>query len=140
MATAAMTLESKGPIVKPPTLKGNAQVVSLEVQSWPDIISATHWTIGDNTKVNGADFYKNELELGHIHLDGEVHLLLTTKLRNALVSKKIADPFPWGKDWVQTEITNQRSAKTAIWLFRLGYDRLNGVSDADLMKRIAAFA
>ena len=38
-----MKLADKGPIKPPPVLKGPAQLVSLEIQSWPDIVAATHW-------------------------------------------------------------------------------------------------
>jgi hypothetical protein len=136
MPTPAMTLESKGPIQKPPVLKGFAQDVSEEIQSWAGIVSATHWTIGDSTKVNGADFYVGQSELGHIHLDGEIHLLLTPKIRNLLIEKRIAQTFPWGRDWVQLKISDEISAQTAAWLFQLGYDRLNGSSETEIILRI----
>ena len=132
-----MKLADKGPIVKPPVLKGLAQNLSLKIQSWPEIVSATHWTIGDSTKVNGADFYVSENELGHIHLDGEIHLRLTQALCKALISAKLAEAFPWGKDWVQYRITNQASLEHAEWLFRLGYDRLKGLTDKKLEQRIS---
>jgi Family of unknown function (DUF5519) len=127
-----MKLKDKGPIVKPPTLKGPSQNVSIEIQSWPQVISATHWTIGDSTKPNGADFYVNESELGHIHLNGEIHIKLTKRLTENLISARLAESFPWGADWIQFKIANQNTAEHAKWLFRLGYDRLSGMTDADL--------
>ena len=136
MPTPAMTLESKGPFQKPPVLKGFAQHVSEEIQSWAGIVSATHWTIGDTTKVNGADFYVEKEELGHIHLDGELHLLLTSKIRNLLIQKKLAQAFPYGRDWVQFKISDEMSAQTATWLFQLGYDRLSGSSEDEILQRI----
>jgi len=36
-------LADKGPIKPPPALKGLAQLVSQEIQSWPGIVAATHW-------------------------------------------------------------------------------------------------
>ncbi len=136
MPSESMKLIDKGPIQPPPVLRGPAQAVSVEIQSWPGIISATHWTIGDSTRVNGADFYVGEEELGHIHLDGEIHLLLTSPLRKALISAGLAEPFPYGKNWIQMSITDSKSAQIALWLFELGYDRLNGVSEADLLSRL----
>ena len=132
-----MKLKDKGPIVKPPTLKGPAQKVSLEIQSWPEMIAATHWTIGDSTRVNGADFYLEEKELGHIHLDGEVHLKLTKALRKTLIENGLAEAFPWGDEWVQFQIADSESAKHAQWLFRLGYDRLRGFASSELQDRIS---
>ena len=40
-----MRLKDKGPVIAPPVLSGWAQTVSLEIQSWPGIISATHWCL-----------------------------------------------------------------------------------------------
>ena len=136
MPAPEMTLVEKGPFQKPPVLKGAPQSVSSELQRWPGMVSATHWTIGDSTLVNGADFYVGERELGHIHLDGEVHLLLSAPLAKAVLKADLADAFPWGRDWVQLEITDKKSAERALWLFEIGYDRLNGVSEADLLERI----
>src|SRR5258707_1086401 len=76
-----MRLETKGEIRPPPKLKGLAQSVSLEIKSWPGVIAATHWFLYDRTQVDGADFYVGEKELGHIHLDGELHLGVTAGLR-----------------------------------------------------------
>ncbi len=131
-----MKLKDKGPIVKAPILKGPAQKVSLEMQTWPEIISATHWTIGDSTKVNGADFYVGEKELGHIHLDGEMHLSLTKSLSQKLISAGLANRFPWGDNWIQFEVKDNESAKHAEWLFRIGYDRLKGIKETELSRRI----
>jgi hypothetical protein len=132
----AMKLADKGPIVAAPVLKGWAQKVSLELQSWPGIVSATHWLLDDPTQVDGADFYVGERELGHIHLDGEIHLGLTRSLRKALIDAEHAEPFRWAEDWVQFSIKNKGSAQHGLWLFRLGYDRLNGATAGELKRRI----
>jgi Family of unknown function (DUF5519) len=131
-----MKLEDKGPTVAPPVLNGWSQTVSMEIQSWPKIISATHWRFGDPTQVDGADFYVGEHELGHIHLDGEIHLAVPQRLANALINAKLAQKFRWGTDWVQFPISDEVSARHATWLFRLSYDYLNGTSAQDLMQRI----
>ena len=131
-----MRLESKGEIRPPPTLKGPAQSVSLEIQSWPGIIAASHWFLFDRTRVDGADFYVGEEELGHIHLDGELHLGLTVGLRERLIEAGLAEPLPWAEDWIQAPICNPQDARTAVWLFRLGYDRLMGTPISELRRRI----
>lgn len=131
-----MRLESKGEIRSPPKLKGPAQSVSLEIQSWPGIIAATHWFLHDRTQVDGADFYVGEKELGHIHLDDELHLGLTVGLRRLLIEAELAEALPWAEDWIRAPISNQKDARTAQWLFRLGYDRLMGTPISELRKRI----
>jgi Family of unknown function (DUF5519) len=131
-----MKLEDKGPIVAPPVLEGWSQNASMEIQSWPNIISATHWRFGDPTQVDGADFYVGEHELGHIHLDGEIHLVVPQLLAKTLIKANHAQKFRWGADWVQFPIIDEASARHAVWLFRLSYDHLNGTSVQDLMQRI----
>ena len=131
-----MKLEAKGPIRPPPRLAGPAQFVSTEIQSWPKIRAATHWYLYDPTQVDGADFYVGERELGHIHLDGDVHLALTPGLSERLIEAGLAQEFPWGSDWVQAPITNRAEARHAIWLFRLGYDRIRGASISEMRARI----
>ena len=90
-----MTLSSKGAIRPVPRLVGPAQRVSEMIQTWPGIIAATHWDLYDNKKINGADFYVGQNELGHIHLDGETHLASTKQLRMPLIAAGLAEPFPW---------------------------------------------
>lgn len=133
-----MKLSDKGRIIKPPKLKGIAQKVSTEIQSWKGIISATHWYIGDLHQVDGADFYVGEKELGHIHLDGEIHLALTRSLRNRLIEAGFAKAFRWREDWVRFRIEDPKSAHHALWLFQLAYDRLKGVDGKELRHRIDA--
>ena len=131
-----MRLESKGQIRPPPKLKGPAQSVSLEIQSWPGIIAATHWFLYDRAQVDGADFYVGEKELGHIHLDGELHLCVTVGLRRRLIEAGLAEALPWAEDCVQAPISSRRDARNAVWLFRLAYDRLIGTPIPALRRRI----
>ena len=127
MQTDTKTLASKGPMQPVPRLVGPAQRVSELIQTWPDIIAATHWDLYDNKKINGADFYVGQNELGHIHLDGDIHLATTKQLRAALISAGLAEPFPWYDSWVQFRITDDLSIKHGAWLFKLNYDRLMGM-------------
>jgi hypothetical protein len=131
-----MRLETKGEIRPPPKLKGPAQSVSLEIQSWPGVIAATHWFLYDRTQVDGADFYVGEKELGHIHLDGELHLCVTVGLRRRLIAAGLAEALPWAEDCVQAPISSRRDARSALWLFRLGYDRLTGAPISELRRRV----
>ena len=131
-----MRLESTGKVRPPPNLKGPAQSVSQEIQSWPGIVAATHWYLHDRTQVDGADFYVGAKELGHIHLDGELHLFLTVGLRERLIEAGIAEALPWADDCIQAPISSKRDARNAVWLFRLGYDRLRGTPIPELRRRI----
>src|SRR5258706_12562977 len=99
-----MRLETKGEIRPPPKLKGPAQSVSLEIQSWRGGIAATHWFLYDRTQGDGADFYVGEKELGHIHLDGELHLGVTAGLPRQPVEAEPAETVPWAEDLVPAAI------------------------------------
>lgn len=131
-----MKLADKGPIAPPPVLDGPARRVAQKIRSWPGVVAATHWYLLDRSRVDGADFYVGERELGHIHLDGAIHLAATRTLRAMLVANGQAAPFRWNDAWVQYRIRTQADVAHALWLFRLGYDRLTGVGIAALRQRV----
>lgn len=136
-----MKLSEKGPIKPAPVLAGPGQKTAEVIGSWPTIISATHWDLFNRSRVDGADFYVEEAELGHIHLNGEVHLSATNALGVPLLERGLVSPLPYGKvcgDWVSFMIRTDADADHATWLFQLNYDRLRGVSIAALSERIAA--
>jgi len=131
-----MRLEDKGQILPPPVLNKYPQMVSEEIQKWSNIISATHWDLYDRTKVDGADFYQGKKELGHIHLDGWVHLATNKELSQAILKNKLAEKFPYAQNWVMFSITKKQDVKKAILIFQLNYDRLNGEPIDTLISKI----
>ena len=136
-----MKLEAKGPIQPPPVLTGPGQQTAAAVQAWPAVIAATHWDLFNRTRVDGADFYVDEAELGHIHLNGEVHLAATHALGVPLLEQGLASPLPYGAqrgDWVGFQIRTEADAAHATWLFQLNYDRLRGVPLDALTERLQA--
>ena len=136
-----MKLEAKGPIQAAPVLAGPGQKTAEAIQSWPTIISATHWDLFNRSRVDGADFYVDETELGHIHLNGEVHLAATHVLGLPLLARGLVSPLPYGKahgDWVSFMIRTDADADHATWLFQLNYDRIQGVSMDVLTERLLA--
>ena len=86
-------LRNEGILQPPPTLPGAAQTVSAKLQTWSGLEAFTHWQLGNSTRVDGAEFHVDGKELGHIHLDGHIHLALTDALRKLLVDRKLASPF-----------------------------------------------
>lgn len=134
-----MKLEEKGKIIPPPVLSQYPELVSKQVQQWEGIISATHWEIRDRNKPNGADFYVGEQELGHIHLDGSLHIPSTKKFSQALIKAGLAQKFQYAENWVQFNISDDKSAAHAIWIFKLHYDHLNGVDATTLMQGISDY-
>lgn len=109
-----MKLTEKGKIIPPIKLGEPMENVSKTVQSWNKIISATHWNLYNRTKPDGADFYVSEEELGHIHLNGEVHLATSVALRNSLVRRQLALPFVYADGWVEYSIKTEADARHAL--------------------------
>jgi len=136
---SSMKLASKGRIIPPPVLGQYPEMVSKEIQQWKDIIAATHWEIHDRNAPNGADFYVGELELGHIHLDGELHVPSTREFSQALLNAGLAQKFPYAANWIAFKIHDQPSANHAIWLFELHYKNLTGADTEQLLQSIADY-
>lgn len=134
-----MTLEEKGPIVPPPQLSKFPQQVSDEIQSWEGIIAATHWNLYSRSKPDGADFYVGKEELGHIHLDGEVHLATGKELAALLIKKGLGEKFPYGADWVTTPINSAEDVVHATWLFKLNYKKITGEPVENLIEEIKRY-
>lgn len=135
-----MKLSEKGPLAPAPTLEATLEPVPRVVQSWPDVIAATHWDLFQVGKVvDGIDFYVGDDELGHIHLDGEAHFATGIALAQALVSGGFARPLRWGgAGWVEYSVRTTADAAHAAWLFELNYQRLRGQPEAELVATIAA--
>lgn len=117
-----------------------AQRVSETVGAWPDVHARTHWLLGDEREVDGADFYLGEEELGHIHLDGEAHVFLPRMLVASLVAAGLGRPFRWSANVVVFAIGRVKDVEHALWLFQLSYDRRRGASTAELAARVATRA
>ncbi len=135
-----MLLAEKGRFAPPPSLPPHAQAVSEVIAAWPSVHARTHWLLGDEQAVDGADFYLGQEELGHIHLDGEAHIAVSKALRVALIEAGLAKPFRWNSSFVVFRIESAKDRALAEALFRLSYQRLQGASDAQLLKRIARSA
>lgn len=135
-----MKLAEKGHYEPPPRLPKYAQVVSSALAEWENVHARTHWLLGDETTVDGADFYVGERELGHIHLQGEAHIAVPAALRNALIKASLAAPFQWSTSFVVFQIATSADVEPAKALFRLAYERLNGASTAELVARCATLA
>ena len=132
-----MRLRNEGVIQPAPVLRGKAQEVSLELQRWDGMQAVTHWQLGRSDKVDGAEFHVDDKELGHIHLNGELHLLLTKRLSRALIQNGLAEKFPWGAEWVQASLSTESEQERALWLFQLGYDHLRAVDEEVLLERVS---
>lgn len=132
-----MKLSEKGRHAPPPRLPRHAQGVVEVLAGWSGVVSRAHWRLGDETVVDGADFYVGERELGHLHLDGEAHIAVGRELGAALVKGGLAERFPWATTFVQHAVKSAADAERALFLFELAHARLNGASRASLEARVA---
>jgi hypothetical protein len=135
-----MKLAEKGRYAPPPRLPVHAQAVSQALAKWPGVHARTHWLLGNENEIDGADFYVGERELGHIHLQGEAHIAVPAAVRNALIANGLAAPFHWNQGFVVYQIASAADVAPAKALFQLAYDRLQGVSSADLVARCKSLA
>lgn len=135
-----MKLTEKGRFAAPPSLPEPAQSVSTTLAGWPEVHARSHWLLGDDQVVDGADFYVGQDEIGHIHLGGEAHVAVGKKLGAALVAAKRAKPFRWSDEFVVLSIRTARDAKAALALFELAYDRRRGASERELVGRVTESA
>ena len=83
----------KGPIAPPPRLGGPSGEVVEDIASWACVTATAHWDLFDRSRVDGVDFYRGDVELGHIHLDGAIHLATSRDLGGLLVAEGLAWPF-----------------------------------------------
>ncbi len=116
---------AKGPLGPPPALTGPLGEVADAVAGWPGIITTVHWNLFDQSKVDGVDFYLNDDELGHLHLDGSIHLATSPALGKRLVAAGLAKPFRYQQGWVEAQVGRIGPA-AAIALFKRNYDALRG--------------
>ena len=81
-ALGTMSRADKGPVKPPPVLDGPLRTVSDQVSGWRGITATAHWDLFDMSRVDGVDFYYGEDELGHIHLDGSLHIATNPRARS----------------------------------------------------------
>jgi hypothetical protein len=122
-ALSALPREAKGPLAPAPALHGPLRAVADAIAAWPEVAASTHWHLRDRDRVDGIDFYVGPDELGHVHLDGSIHLATTPELGAKLVAKGLGRPFPWARGWTMASVSSL-GVESAVALFRRNYDRL----------------
>ena len=128
-ASGTLARADKGPVQPPPPLDGRLGTIAEAVGGWPGVIATVHWDLFRPSRVDGIDFYVAEDELGHIHLDGSIHLATSPALGAALIAEKLARPFRYQSGWV-CETVRRVGPEAAVALFRRNYERLLDASRA----------
>ena len=122
-ALSTLPREAKGPLAPPPVLDGAIQAVADAIAAWPEVQTTTHWHLNERDRVDGIDFYVGADELGHIHLDGSIHLATTPELGAQLVAEGLGRPFRWARGWTTANI-DRLGVDAAVAVVRRNYDRL----------------
>lgn len=135
-----LALGQKG-LVAPPILDKPYQTAAIAIAVWDEVITATHWHLCRKAEVDGIDFYVGERELGHIHLNGWVHLATNHSLCKSLLGRGFAQAFPYSsyEHWVSYKIESVNQVKHPIWLFLLNYLRLRGFAEDDLLLEVQQY-
>jgi hypothetical protein len=123
-AQSTLAREAKGPLAPPPILAGDLAAVADGVASWSGVAATTHWHFADQARIDGIDFYVGSEELGHLHLDGSIHLATTSELSAELVAEGVGSPFRYASGWTQASVARLGVAG-AVAVFRRNYDRLH---------------
>ena len=123
-AIGTLPRAAKGPIGPPPPLTGTMREVADAVAGWPGVVTTVHWYLFDQSRVDGVDFYLGEDELGHLHLDGSIHLATSPELGRKLIAEGAAKPFRYQRGWVEEQV-RRIGATASIALFRRNYELLS---------------
>ena len=130
-AQATLARDAKGPIAPAPPLSGDLRAVVDAVSAWPEVVATTHWHFADHTRVDGVDFYVDAEELGHLHLEGSIHLATTPDLAAELIAEGSATPFRYARGWTQANV-DHLGVDRAVALFRRNYDRLRSSEPSEI--------
>jgi len=131
-----MPLSEKGRFAPPPRIAGRGQEVALSLAAWPHVHSRTHWLLGNEEVVDGADFYVGGEELGHLHLDGTAHIAVGEELAAAIVEARLARRFHYSDAFVVFEVRTEDDVPHVLWLFELRYHAILGLPVEELIARI----
>ena len=122
-ALGTLPRSEKGPVAPAPRLDGPLQDVVDVVSAWPGIHTTVHWHLVDRERIDGVDFYWHDEELGHVHLDGSIHLATTPELGRKMIGEGVARPFPYERGWVEEQV-GRIGVESAVTLFRRQYEDL----------------
>ncbi|MCH8684419.1 luciferase domain-containing protein [Pedomonas mirosovicensis] len=122
-AFSTLPRAAKGRVCPPPALTGALKAVADAVTVWPEVQATTHWRFDAPNQVDGVDFYVGPDELGHIHLDGSIHLATSPQLSEELVAEGLGQPFVWARGWTLASVS-ELGVERSVALFRRNYDRL----------------
>jgi hypothetical protein len=98
--------------------------IEANVLTWPGTTSTLH-------KYGGMQFNANGVEIGHIHSNGLLDMLLNRQVKQQLLTEgHITDHHTFvNSGWISFYIRTEDDATYALSLLRLGYDHIAGLNN-----------
>jgi hypothetical protein len=103
-----------------------AYQVMTEVRRWSGVEMKPHPSPDRPGDQDGVEFRLAGRQIGHMHDNCAVHLLLTRALKGSVVTEGLAEPLSFSPDsgWIMFNPILANDVARAIWLLRLNYVRL----------------
>ena len=107
-------------IFRPEVIR-SIEKIEGEVSTWKDVTLTLH-------KFGGLQFNCGETELGHIHSNGILDVLLSRKMKHSLMNEgRVKDHHVFKKSgWTSFYIRSSRDVNKAVYLLALSYRRITG--------------
>jgi hypothetical protein len=92
------------------------ELINQAVMSWPDVSVATH-------RFGGLEWRIDKTEIGHIHGNHQIDIVLPSKIRDELVASGRAEPHHiYPQIGITFYIEQAADIEQAIELLRISYD------------------
>lgn len=118
-------------LIKKPEILDWMDEIEAEVLSWENTTSVIH-------KYGGMQFNYRDKEIGHIHSNGLLDMLLSRSVKQSLMQEgRIEDHHSFiNTGWISFYMHNADDKEYALKLLRMGYERLvvkAGAVSSDLL-------
>lgn len=117
--------------VTAPTVLGEIRDLTREVSSWPDVTRSRH-------RFGGREFEYRGIELGHVHGNGVVDVLLTRAEHDEVLARGMAHSHHIAPNsgWVTFFITGSGEARAAAQLLAIPFHRLKSAAISEEANRL----
>jgi len=104
--------------------------IEEEIEQWPGTHISMH-------KYGGIQFNVGDKEIGHIHGNGAVDMLLSLKIKNELLKEgKVNDHHTFkNSGWITYYLNDKDKSAYPIRLFKLSYDLKKQGQQVEMRKR-----
>ena len=118
-------------LIKKPEILDWMDEIEVEVLSWENTASVIH-------KYGGMQFNYRGKEIGHIHSNGLLDMLLSRSVKQSLMQEgRVEDHHSFvNTGWISFYIHNDSDKEYALKLLRIGYERSvvkSGLVNSDLL-------